>query len=303
MTQDSKTYAAFAAAVIIGGANFIAVTFSNQEMPPFFGAALRFGLATLLFFLLAWLMRVPLAVGRAAVGAAVYGLLSFGVSYALIYYALVGLTAGTTAVIMATVPLFTLLIAVLFRQERLTARSVIGSILVIVGIAILSLGTLDGDLSTVYLIAAILGAVAAAASSVVARGLRHAHPLNMNAIGMAAGTLLLALVSLLAGEQWALPGQAQTWLAVGWLVLLGSVGLFQLFLYLIRRLTASATVYALAGMPVIAVVLGAIMLDQPITVEVVVGGALVLTAVYIGAISGMRGAPQAAQPKAQDGVR
>lgn len=293
---DSQTYAAFAAAVIIGGANFIAVSFSNQELPPFFGAALRFGLATLLFFLLAGLMRVPLVRGRAALGAAVYGLLSFGAGYALIYYALVGLTAGTAAVIMAAVPLFTLLIAVLFRQEHLTARGVIGSILVIVGIAILSLGTLDGDISYVYLIAAILSAVAAAASSVVARGLRHVHPINMNAIGMAAGTLLLALVSLLAGEQWALPGQTQTWLAVGWLVLLGSVALFQLFLYLIRRLTASATVYALAGMPVIAVVLGAIMLDQPITVEVVVGGALVLTAVYVGAISGMRKAPQAAEP-------
>jgi drug/metabolite transporter (DMT)-like permease len=188
------------------------------------------------------------------------------------------------------------LIAVLFRQEHLTARGVIGSILVIVGIAILSVGTLDGDISTVYLIAAILSAVAAAASSVVARGLRHVHPINMNAIGMAAGTLLLTLVSLLAGETWALPGETQTWLAVGWLVLLGSVSLFQLFLYLIRRLTASATVYALAGMPVIAVVLGAIMLDQPITVEVVMGGALVLTAVYVGAISGMRGVPQAEEP-------
>lgn len=297
---DSQTYAAFAVAVIIGGANFIAVSFSNQELPPFFGAALRFGLATLLFFLLAWLMRVPLVRGRAALGAAVYGLLSFGAGYALIYYALVGLTAGTTAVIMAAVPLFTLLIAVLFRQERLTARGVIGSVLVIVGIAILSLGTLDGDISYVYLIAAILSAVAAAASSVVARGLRHVHPINMNAIGMAAGTLLLVLVSLLTGEPWALPGQTQTWLAVGWLVLLGSVSLFQLFLYLIRRLTASATVYALAGMPVIAVILGAIMLDQPITVEVVVGGALVLTAVYVGAISGMQGAPQAVEEPGGD---
>lgn len=295
--QPIQTYIAFAVTVIIGGANFIAVSFSNQELPPFFGAALRFGLATLLFFLLARLMGVPLARGRAAVGAAVYGLLSFGVAYALIYYALVGLTAGTTAVIMATVPLFTLLIAVLFRQERLSTRGVIGGILVIAGIAILSLGTLGGDLNYIYLIAAILGAVAAAASSVVARGLRHVHPINMNAIGMAAGTILLTFSSLLVGEPWALPRQTQTWLAVSWLVLLGSVGLFQLFLYLIKRLTASATVYALAGMPVIAVVLGSVMLNQPITLEVVVGGALVITAVYMGALSGMKAAPQTPQPE------
>lgn len=296
-SPDSKTYAAFAGAVVIGGGNFIAVSLSNQELPPLFGATLRFALAALLFFLIARAWRVPLARGRSAAGAAIYGLLGFGAAYALLYYSLVGLTAGTAAVIVAAVPLFTLVIAVLLGQERLSVRGVVGGLLAIAGIAVLSLGTLGGDLSRSYLIAAILGTVATAASSVVAKAFPDVHPVNMNAIGMVAGTVLLAVSSLVFGERWVLPRETQTVMALSWLVILGSVGLFQLFLYVIKRLAASATVYAVTGMPLIAVGLGAVMLDQPITAEVLAGGSMVIAAVYVGAISRMRGAPKVPPPE------
>jgi drug/metabolite transporter (DMT)-like permease len=297
MTQnvDTNTYLAFANAVLIGGANFVAVSFSNMELPPLFGAALRFALAALLFFLIMRISGVPLARGRDAVGAAVYGLLGFGGAYAFLYYALVGLAAGTVAVIMAAVPLFTLIMAVLLGQERLTLRGIVGGSLAIAGIAVLSWGTLGGDLNPAYLVAAILGAVAASASTVAAKALPNVHPLNMNAIGMASGTLLLVTGSLLLQERWVLPHETNTLLALSWLVVLGSVGLFQLFLYVIRRWSASATVYALTGMPVVAVVLGALLLGQPITLAVVVGGAMVIAAVYVGAIARTRPMPKVAQ--------
>jgi drug/metabolite transporter (DMT)-like permease len=295
-TPDTTTYAAFAGAVLIGGVNFVAVSFSNMELPPLFGAMLRFALAAALLFLLLRLRGVPLARGRQARGAAIYGLLAFGASYALLYYALVGLTAGTAAVIMAAAPLFTLLIAVVIGQERFSLRGVVGGMLAVAGIGVLSLGTLGGELGASYLVAAVVGTLAAAGSTVLARALREVHPLAMNTIGMASGTLLLLVGSLALGESWALPRGGQTLLAVGWLVVLGSVGLFQLFLYVVRRWSASATIYALTGMPVVAVILGALMLGQPVTLEVVAGGALVIAAVYVGAISRVRGVEEGGGP-------
>ncbi len=293
---DTKTYAAFVGAVIIGGANFIAVSMSNQELPPLFGATLRFGLATLVFILMARVGRVAFPDGRSAAGAAIYGILSFGAAYALLYYSLVGLPAGTAAVILAAVPLFTHMIAVLLGQEQLSVRGIAGGVLAIAGIVVLSFGALGGDLSASYLIAAVLATGVVAASGVVAKALPDVHPVNMNAIGMATGTILLAVSSLLFGEAWTLPRQPRTLAAVGWLVVLGSVGLFQLFLYVIKRWTASATVYAVAGMPLVAVVLGALMLGQPITLEVLAGGSLVLVAVYIGAIAGVSAERKAPLP-------
>lgn len=293
-----RTYTAFGATVLIGGANFVAVSFSNQELPPLFGATLRFGLASLIFVLIARAQGVPRADRRSAVGAALYGVLGFGTAYALVYYSLVGLPAGTAAVILAAVPLVTHMIAVGLGQEQVSARGIAGGVLAIIGIVILSLGSLGGNIAASYVIAAILGTVVVAGSSIVAKSLPDVHPVNMNAIGMATGTVLLGFSSLAFGEPWGLPRQPETMLAVGWLVLLGSVGLFQLFLYVIKRWTASATVYAIAGMPLIAVALGALMLNQPITAEVLVGGSLVLAAVYLGAISGAPREPEAVLPEA-----
>jgi drug/metabolite transporter (DMT)-like permease len=292
-----KTHAAFVATVFIGGANFVAVTYSNMELPPLFGAALRFALAAMILLVLIRLRGLPLARGRAARGAALYGLLGFGAAYALLYYSLMGLEAGTAAVIVAAAPLATSFVAVLSGQERPSVRGLAGGLLAVTGIGVLSMGTLGGGMGPSYVVAAVLGTFAIAGSSVAARAHRDVHPLSMNAIGMVAGTAFLAAGSLLLGEAWSVPTGHATLLAVAWLVVLGSVGMFQLFLYVIKRWSASATVYAVAAMPVVAVLLGAALLGQPVTRGVVAGGALVLAAVYLGALAGARpGAPARAVP-------
>lgn len=289
-TPGRGTLLAFAAAVVIGGGNFVAVRFSNQELPPLFGAALRFTAAAALLFLLARARRIPLPRGRAALGAATYGLLGFGLAYAFLYFALVGLAAGATSVIMASVPLLVLLFAVLHGQERLTARGMTGGTLAIVGMAMLSAGAAAGEVHPVYFIAALLGAASAAESSVIAKGLPRPDPVMTNAIGMTAGAVLLWIASLASGEPWALPQTGRTWLVLGYLVVLGSVSLFILFLYVIRRWTASASAYALALMPVVAVTLGALLADEAITLQVVLGGGVVMAAVYVGALRRPRAA-------------
>lgn len=293
---DSKTYTAFFLAMIIGGANFIAVSLSNRELPPLFGATLRFAFAALIFFVIARARRIPLARGRDAVGAVIYGILGIGAGYAFLYYALVRLHAGTVAVIVASVPLFTLAIAVIFGQERFSFNRIAGGVLAIAGIAILR--GFGGDFVLSYFVAAILGAISIAASSVVAKAYPTVHPLNMNAIGVTAGTLLLAVSSLIFGEQWMLPRENTTLIAIGWLVIAGSVGLFQLWLFVINRWTASATAYSATGMPVIAALLGIIILDQPVTAEVLIGGVFVITAVYVGVIAGQKTSTTFPQRKA-----
>lgn len=269
----------------------VAVRFSNEGLEPTFGAMVRFGLAAGLFFVIAGLLRLPLPRGRAAIGAVLYGALGFGFAYWMLYFALVELTAGTTSVVMASVPLLTLVLAVLHGQEKFTARGLVGGLLAIAGIAVLSAGSVGGDIRPIYFGAALLGALGAAESSVVVKGYPRAHPITTNAIGMAAGAILLLIASLVQGEQWMLPPDGKTWAAVAWLVVAGSVGLFALFLFVIGRWTASATVYALTLMPVVAVTLGALLAGETITMEVVGGGALVIAAVYVAALSQQKPAP------------
>ncbi|MBW3553160.1 MAG: EamA family transporter, partial [Gemmatimonadetes bacterium] len=289
MPPERSTLLAFAGAVVIGGGNFVAVKWSNQELDPMFGAALRFTGAAALLFVFARLRRIPLPNGRAAAGAAIYGALGFGASYAFIYYALVGLAAGTTSVIMASVPLLTLAFAVAHRQERFTTRGLVGGSLALLGIAVLSSRSFGGDIPPIYFVAAVLGAAAAAESSVVVKGLPRPDPITTNAIGMTVGAAMLWIASFGFGETWAWPQSGRTWLVLAYLVALGSVSLFILFLYVMERWTASATVYAIALMPLVAVTLGTVLDREPITWQLLLGGALVMSAVYLGALS--RSAP------------
>jgi drug/metabolite transporter (DMT)-like permease len=282
------TMAAFLAAVVMGGGNFIGVAFSNKELAPLHGATVRFGAAAACFFAITLLSGYRLPRGRAATGAAIYGLLGFGSAYGLLYYAIDGLGAGTTSVLVASAPLATLVLAVVFGQERFTTRGVVGGVLVIVGFAILSIDRLGTADRPIYLIAGLLGVLSIAGSSVVIKGYPQAHPVTSNAIGMAAGAIILAVGSLIFGEQWTMPVAGRTWLALLWLVGFGSVGLFILFLYVIKNWTASGAVYAVTLMPVVAIPLAALMLDERVTFPVVAGAALVIAAVYIGALRGKR---------------
>jgi drug/metabolite transporter (DMT)-like permease len=278
------TLAAFGGAVLIGGSNFVAVKFSNAELAPMYGAAVRFTAAALVFGVLAWALSLPMPRGRAVVGAAIYGALGFGAAYGLLYFALLEVSIGMAAVVMATVPLFTLVLAVAHGQERLTASGIAGGLLAIAGIGVLSLRSLGGDLPFLYVVAAVGGAIAAAESSVIVKGFPRGHPVTTNAVGMTAGAVLLWIGSAVASESWIVPDQARTWAALSWLVVAGSVGLFYLFLFVIGHWTASATVYSLTLMPVVAVTLGALLASEPVTPEVVAGAALVVLAVYVGAV-------------------
>jgi drug/metabolite transporter (DMT)-like permease len=73
------TLAAFGLAVLLGGANFVAVRISNQELAPFWGAGLRFGLAAALFVVIALALRLRWPRSRQLVTTAVYGALAFAI--------------------------------------------------------------------------------------------------------------------------------------------------------------------------------------------------------------------------------
>jgi drug/metabolite transporter (DMT)-like permease len=92
--RDRTTTIAFLLMVLIGGVNFVAIRFSNRELPPVFGAAIRFGAASALLTGYMLARRVPLPQGKSLFGTVVYGLLNFCVSYAFMYYSLTRLPAG-----------------------------------------------------------------------------------------------------------------------------------------------------------------------------------------------------------------
>lgn len=129
----------FVGCAVLAAGNFVAVPFSNRELAPLWGAGLRFGLAAATFAALVPLLRVPWVRREHRRGAVVYGVFSFGAFYALSYWSLLHVTAGTASVVIGSVPLLTVLLAAGERVERLSARTLLGGALALLGIGWITL--------------------------------------------------------------------------------------------------------------------------------------------------------------------
>jgi drug/metabolite transporter (DMT)-like permease len=287
--RERVALACFVTSALLAGGNGVSIRFSNRELPPLWGAGLRFSLAAALLLAVMALLRLGFPRRRALTGALLYGALNFGAAFALAYYALVRLHAGLGQTLLALVPLATLLLAVAQRQERLRAAAVIGTLLALA--AVISQGPLGASVPLGSLLAAVASAVCIAQAAVLVRRFPAVHPVTMNAVGMTTGAVLLVAGSVLAGEPRPLPQHATTWAAVAYLVVVGSVVVFVLYLVVLRYWAASRAAYAFVLIPFVTVALSAWLDDEPLRAGLLLGGLLVLAGVYVGALRPTRRLP------------
>jgi drug/metabolite transporter (DMT)-like permease len=277
-------FASFVATSVLAGGNAVGVRFSNRELAPLWGAGLRFSLAAAVLLVVMAVLRLRPPRGRAMAGALLYGVLNFAAPFALAYYGLVRVHAGLGQTLLALVPLATLLLAALQRQERLRVAGVIGTFLALAGVAVISRASIEESVPLLSLLALVGGALCFAEAAIVVRHFPPVHPVTMNAVGMTTGAVLLIAGSLLAGQHMEIPDRVATWVAIGYLVLVGSVVVFVLYLVVLRYWSASRTAYGFVLTPIVTVLLSAWLDDEPIGFGLVVGGLLIVAGVYIGAL-------------------
>jgi drug/metabolite transporter (DMT)-like permease len=284
--DERLTLAAFLASAVLAGGNGVGIRISNRELDPLWGAGLRFSLAAVVFLVLMATLRLELPRGRVLAGSVLYGVLQFGATYALAYYALVELHAGFGQILLALVPLLTILLAVSERQERFRLAALLGAGVALAGVVVMSRAPLRESVPLVSVLAALGSGLCFAQAAILVRWLPRIDPVTTNAVGMTTGAFALVLAALARGETLAVPEEADTWLAIAYLVILGSVVVFALNLVVLGRWEASRYAYLFVLVPVVTVALSAWLDDEPVGEGLVVGGLLVLVGVYVGALRG-----------------
>ena len=130
----------FIACAMIWGSTFLAIRFGNEATPPVWAATIRLTLASVLLFGIAAIFRMPLPRGPALRGAALWGFFNLGVNLTLLYVGEQTVPSGISAVLFATVPLSTALLAAIFGVERLVTRKLIAAVVAIAGVAVIFAG-------------------------------------------------------------------------------------------------------------------------------------------------------------------
>ncbi|MGY1805149.1 EamA family transporter [Blastococcus sp. SYSU D00922] len=271
---------------LVWGSTYLAIKYVvDGGLPPFLGMGTRFLLAGLV--LLAALLLVR---GRAAfamsrvqlVTAAVTGLFLLVGGNGLVAVAEQDVDSGLAALLIAGTPLWVVLLRALLR-DRPSGATVAGLLIGLVGVAVLLLPGVRGAAELGPLLLVCLSSLLWSVGTVLAtRRPMPADPFAATVVEMAAGGTAMVVLGSLGGE-WGrleLSGtEPSAWVAFAYLVLVGSVLGYSAYVWLLARAPLSlATTYAYVN-PAVAVALGAIFLAEPLTSNVLVGGAVIIGAV------------------------
>jgi drug/metabolite transporter (DMT)-like permease len=257
-----------------------------QTLPPFLSAGLRFLLAGVLLGL--WLVarhgRAAFRVDRAQLGgAALVGILLLAGGNGLVVLAERTVPSGLTALIVASVPLWIVVFRLIARDR--VAPSLIGGVLAgFAGVAFLVVPRgASGEIDPVGLLTVIVATFFWALGTFASPRLRTPRdPLASTAVQMMAGGALLLVVALATREPSRTdPSSFSTasLAAMAYLVVFGSLVAFSAYTWLLQHTSVSVVATYAYVNPVVAVLLGAVVLSEAVTPSMLIGAAIILAAV------------------------
>jgi drug/metabolite transporter (DMT)-like permease len=272
----------------VWGSTYLAIRVVVREMPPLAAAGVRFGAAGTVMGLVALVVdrRHGRPTRRQWLDYAAIGVLLLSIGNALVMSAERTVPSGPAALIVATVPLWLVLFDGLRPGgEPWTLRVWIGTAVGLVGVALVARP--EGGVSAGHW-PAIAGLQVAClswtAGSLYSQAVPKRLPLASAAsIEMLAGSAVLLVSSRLFGEDLTSLAAAspRAWGGLAYLAAFGSLAGFTAFAYCLNELPASTVgTYAYVN-PAVAVVLGALILDEPLTRGLLAGGGLILVAVVL----------------------
>ncbi len=293
-TPPRSAYVAWIAVCVIWGTTYLAIRVGLEALPPALMGGVRWTIAGLL------LAVVTLARGERLPRAglwpslALQGLLMLGVGNGFVNWAEQFVPSGLAAVIIATAPFWMSGVEGLRADgERLTRRALAGLVIGFSGILVLVWPDLRlGDAAGLQFLAGVVALQLACLGWAIGSSYSKRHPHGASVFGATAVQMLLGGGLMLAvgtaiGEWPAVDMQGRGAWAILYLILVGSIGGFVSYIYALQHLpVATVSLYAFAN-PLIAVILGALLLAEPFTGRTVVAMAIVFAGMALVRSQGM----------------
>lgn len=287
---------------VIWGSTWLFIKIGLNDLPPVSFAGIRFVIASLILLMIVFMRGRPLprdAHDWALMAAT--GVLAFGFNYGLLFWGEQYIPSGLAALLQTTIPAFGLLIAhVHLPAERLTLAKVLGVALGVFGVGVIFSNQLsvEGPRALWGSAAIVVGAFGAAYSNVLvkARG-GHIDPAMLAAGQMSFGLVPLLIVGILAeGNPLRFRWTPMALVSLFYLVLVGSVVAFLLYYWLVRNMDVTKTMMISLVTPLIAVVLGMLVLDEKLSWRTVLGGACIMSGIGLIVLRRIREQGRRAKP-------
>lgn len=263
-------------ACVLGGAAIVATRVAVVEAEPLAVAVLRYAGAGIVMILIALVVRGTLRVRAQGIGPVLaLGALQFGLFGWLFTASLQYVPAARAAMVLATMPVLTLVLAAVMGRERLTLPKALGAMLACGGVALalgdrgLAVGEQAWKGDVLMFAAALIGSLYNVLTGLYAR---HLPAVTMCAVQLPAGAAALFVALLLSGDVAALVAfDARGWLAIAFLATIGGAASFYTWIWALERIAPSRVAVTVTLNPIAAALLGTVVLGEPLTTRLLLG--------------------------------
>jgi drug/metabolite transporter (DMT)-like permease len=280
----------------VWGTTWIAIKYSLLGFPPFVGAAARFTVAAVVLYLYALYQSVDMRINNRHdfYFILISSVLLYLLDYGLIYWGEQYINAGATAVLFATFPLFTGVVAnFVFHSEPFQLQKYLGLVIGFLGIAIVFYDQLvQTDFNGLVFFAAlaiVLSALSAAISLVmVKKYLGHLPTVSLTLHQMIWGVLMLGIVGILLGESHSIQWVTESVLAIVYMGVVASALAFVLYYRILKEMSAITVSSIIYITPIVAIIIGWLLLDEAITKTIIIGMMITFTGIFIAQLNDYR---------------
>lgn len=272
--------------VLMWATGFVVARLSAPHVEPLTFLTIRFPIAGVIFAAIALAIGAPWPGGRLAFHAMVAGAFLHGGYLGPVYWAVAhGMPAGVSALIVGLQPLITAILAAWLVKETITPRHWLGLAVGIAGVALviepkLSLAAVGG-ITPLTTAVNVLGAVCISFGTVYQK--RHATGLNLASGGawQYVGASLTVLVFAVAMEDFRFDGSFSAWFALGWSVIVLSLGAITLLMLLIRHGDVGRVSSLIFLVPGVSALMAYGLFGETLTLVQIIGMAVCAGAVLI----------------------
>lgn len=286
MSEKIKIWLAFGIACLVWGSTWLAIKIGLASMPPFLGAGIRFFIASLILFAIIKMKNIEIPVTADARRLyAVLVIFSFTIPFAFVYWAEQYIPTGLASILFAT---YTFCAAIfsqfMLKDEPLNVWKVSGIVIGFVGLVIIFFGDIhiNNPQAVLAMILIVANAIMQAYALVLTRKIgKPFSPYALNWVGMFFGGIALLGLSLVFESHDRVVLNAASIGSILYLSTIGSVLVFVAYYWLIKRVEAVYLSLVSFITPIVAVLLGAIVLDEVLGLNVFMGAAFVLAGLLV----------------------
>jgi drug/metabolite transporter (DMT)-like permease len=280
-----KLALAFVAIYVIWGSTYLAIRYAVETIPPLVAAGIRHSLAGGIMLTWAWWRGFRPTRPQWVAGFAL-GALFFLIGHGSLHWAEQYVGSGLAALLIATEPMFILVLGWMMGQQKIGLLSALGLGLGVVGVAVLTGAELTVKGSSLWgLLAVLLGSLSWSLGVVVSPRLKlPSDALGRTALPTLCGAALLLIAAGVTGEfretHWS-SITLRSLFGLGYLITFGSVIAFTAYTWLLQRVPPTLVATHTYANPVVAVILGWLLAREPLTLRVVLASVAILGAIVL----------------------